>query len=399
MRARQIQIATKILELYLHKAGGHTGVLPLHVFLQGYFRENKQMGSKDRKIASSLLYNYFRLGKILTYLDSQERMAIGSFLCENENSEIFKILFSFLPWFSDEMLTKPLVEKIDILKQNYDSFNLADVFPLDVELSEGIEKEEFYRSFFIRPKLWIRTKRGFQDIVKEELKKKEIPFEVFPEHPQTIGLEIATKLDHLESKNKGLYEVQDLSSQLTGDFLNPAKDSRWWDCCAGSGGKSIMLLDKEPSVKLLATDVRPQIMDNLKVRFKAARLNQYQAAVYDFFGPAALPGKNLDGVIVDAPCSGSGTWGRTPEMLSLFKADEILNFQQKQKRIATAVLPSLKPNKFLIYITCSIFKAENEDVVNYLCENLNLKLDQMQVIQGFENRADSLFVARMIKLV
>lgn len=396
MRERQIQIALKILDLYLKKSGEHSGVLPLHIFLQGYFRENKQMGSKDRKIASSLIYNYFRLGKILSTVDSKERMAIGSFLCENENSEILKVLFSSLPWFNDEMLSKSVSEKVELLKAHYPSFNLADVFPFDAELSEGIEKEKFYKSFFIRPKLWIRIKKGYEKTVAEELENKAVPFEIFPEYPQTIGLEISTKLDQLESKNKGLFEVQDLSSQLTGNYLDPGKDEKWWDCCAGSGGKSLMLLNIEPTVKLLASDIRPQIIENLKTRFKAARINHYQASVFDFLGTRSLPGKNFDGVIVDAPCSGSGTWGRTPEMLSMFDLHEINNYQQKQKNIAAAILPALKPGKPVIYITCSVFKAENEDVINYLVGNFNLKEDKMQLIPGYENRADSLFVARLL---
>ncbi|MDQ3190967.1 MAG: RsmB/NOP family class I SAM-dependent RNA methyltransferase [Bacteroidota bacterium] len=397
MRERQIHIALKILGLYLTKADEHKGILPLHIFLQGYFRENKQMGSKDRKIASSLIYNYFRLGKSLSTLEPQERMAIGSFLCENEYSEILKVLFSSIPWFTESMLEIKLDEKVSLLKEKYPDFKLEEVFPFNNELSEGIDKHKFYMSFLMRPKLWIRIKRGSENIVIEELKSKDISFETFPDKPQTVGMEISTKLDHLVSKNKGLFEVQDFSSQLTGTYLEPEKEERWWDCCAGSGGKSLMLLDKEPKVKLFASDIRPQIIENLKVRFKAARINSYQAAVLDFIGTRTTPGKNFDGIIVDAPCSGSGTWGRTPEMLSLFDSNEINNFQQKQKNIAAAILPTLKSGKSLIYITCSVFKAENEDVVNYLCQNLNLKLDKMQLIPGYENRADSLFVARLIK--
>jgi 16S rRNA (cytosine967-C5)-methyltransferase len=61
------------------------------------------------------------------------------------------------------------------------------------------------------------------------------------------------------------------------------------------------------------------------------------------------------------------------------------------------VVKYLKPGKPLIYITCSVFKAENEDAVDFIVKELGLKLESMQVLKGYERRADTMFVARLIK--
>jgi len=103
----------------------------------------------------------------------------------------------------------------------------------------------------------------------------------------------------------------------------------------------------------------------------------------------------FDGIILDAPCSGSGTWGRTPEMIAQFNPQKIEFFQKLQQNIARNVVKFLKPGKPLIYITCSAFKAENEDVVEFLVKELGLKLEEQQVLKGYTNKADTMFVARL----
>jgi 16S rRNA (cytosine967-C5)-methyltransferase len=84
-------------------------------------------------------------------------------------------------------------------------------------------------------------------------------------------------------------------------------------------------------------------------------------------------------------------------MISQFDEHKIEFFQKLQKTIATNVAKYLKPGKPLIYITCSAFKAENEDVVDYLVKDVGLKLEEKQVLKGYGHKADTMFVARLIK--
>jgi 16S rRNA (cytosine967-C5)-methyltransferase len=154
----------------------------------------------------------------------------------------------------------------------------------------------------------------------------------------------------------------------------------------------------EPTIKLVASDIRESILSNLDERFQQAGLLKYQKKLLDLTqnNDLILHDYAFDGIILDAPCSGSGTWGRTPEMISQFDNHKIDFFQRLQKDITRNVVKHLKPGKPLIYITCSAFKAENEDVVAFMINEFGLKLEKQTVLNGYDNKADTMFVARLI---
>jgi len=370
----------------------YDGVLPLHRFLFSYFKLHKGMGSSDRRWASRYLYSYFRLGKALKKEAQLTRLAIADFLC---NQTLSMVTDHYLPQFRDQVLL-PVQAKIALIETAYPAFKLEDVFAFTAELSEGIDQIEFLSSFFIQPDLFIRIKADdhqqiFDLLTAAETGVKEIT-------AQTLALPNGTKLEKILPENK-YFQVQDLSSQKTGNFFLPQRYDYWWDCCAASGGKSLLLYDMEPKIQLLVSDVRESSLLNLDERFRAAGLKKYQKKVLDLQKNNAqdLHDYAFDGIILDAPCSGSGTWGRTPEMLYHFEEHKIAFFNGLQKNIATNVVQYLKPGKPLIYITCSVFKKENEEVIDYLVKNLPLKLESMQVIKGYNDKADTMFIARLIK--
>lgn len=85
-------------------------------------------------------------------------------------------------------------------------------------------------------------------------------------------------------------------------------------------------------------------------------------------------------------------------MISQFSEKRIADFSALQQNIAKNVVKYLKPGKPLIYITCSVFKAENEDMVDFMAKDLGLSLENKEVLKGYTRKADSMFVARLIKL-
>lgn len=365
---------------------------PLGKFLPGFYRQNKQMGSTDRRIANRLVYNYFRLGKVLSNLPSDERLFIAEFLC---NTQVNSFLQHFKPdWAACVGFTSE--EKIGIIKTAHPDFDLNDVFPWIKEVSEDIDKIAFLESFFTQPDLFIHVHNGYDHLVKAELSKADIVFK--DEGNGCFSLPNGTRLENI-FPTQHWFEVQDHSSQQTANFFKPNKWDSWWDACAASGGKSLLLQEDEPDIKLVVSDIRESILANLDERFIQAGLRKYQKKVLDLTQNVdqTLHDYEFDGIILDAPCSGSGTWGRTPEMISQFDAHKIEFFQKLQKTIAANVIKYLKPGKPLIYITCSAFKAENEDVVDYLVKELGMKVEAHQVLKGYERRADTMFVSRLIK--
>ena len=152
---------------------------------------------------------------------------------------------------------------------------------------------------------------------------------------------------------------------------------------------------------MVVSDIRESVLANLDERFRNAGLLRYQKKVLDLTNNVdpELHNYEFDGIILDAPCSGSGTWGRTPEMISQFQSQKIRFFQRLQQNIASNVIKYLKPGKPLIYITCSVFKEENEDVVKFIVKELSMKLEEQTLLKGYEHKADTMFVARLIRIV
>lgn len=370
----------------------YDGVLPLHRFLFIYFKQNKQMGSSDRRWATRYIYSFFRLGKALPKLDVIERLAVADFLCHTGSSLIIETyLKDLLP-----QLTLTIKEKLDLIQKRYSAFKIEDVFVFRAELSEAIEKEKFYTSFFVQPNLFIRVKGTHIQAVTNQLEAKGVAAEEVVEN--ALALPNGTKLEDVLPDAR-LYQVQDLSSQKTGAYFSPNKYDYWWDCCAASGGKSLLLHDLEPNIELLVSDVRENSLNNLDERFRLAGIKKYHKKVIDLLqnNDQTLHHYEFDGILLDAPCSGSGTWGRTPEMLYYFEKYKIENYVKLQKAFAGSVINYLKPGKPLIYMTCSVFKAENEEVVKYILENFPVKLEKMELIKGYNDKADSMFVARLTK--
>lgn len=370
----------------------YDGNTPLHRFLFAYYKQHKQMGSSDRRWATRYIYSFFRLGKALIQEEPLVRLAVADFLC---NPDASLVSSTYLP----ELATQaelPITGKLELVQKAYPKFKLEDVFSFHAELSAGIDRDAFFSSFFLQPDLFIRLNPTFAEQTFEALKQHEVSYEQLTE--TTLALPNGTKLEQVLPVQK-YYQVQDLSSQKTGEFFKPQPWDKWWDCCAASGGKSLLLHAMEPKVELLVSDVRENSLNNLDERFQEAGLKNYQKKVLDLLqnNDPDLHHYEFDGIVLDAPCSGAGTWGRTPEMLYYFETHKIEYFSKLQKSIAANVIKYLKPGKPLIYITCSAFAQENEAVVSWMLENLPLDLESMELIKGYTQKADTMFVARLIK--
>ena len=350
------------------------------------------MGSSDRRWATRYIYSFFRLGKALSDEAQIHRLAIADFLC---NESLSLVIEDQLPLLKDSIMLG-LDEKLKLIQARYPKFQLSEVFAFQNKTSDAIALADFQRSYFIQPDLFLRIDSGRITQLKTALDARAVEYNEISD--TTIALPNGTKLEQLIADQKH-YQIQDLSSQKTGSYFKPQAWDYWWDCCAASGGKSLLLHDLEPKVQLLVSDVRANSLANLDERFQEAGLKKYQKKVLDLLqnNDPDLHHYEFDGIILDAPCSGSGTWGRTPEMLCYFEEHKIEYFSKLQKAIAANVVKYLKEGKPLVYITCSVFEAENQEVVSWMLEHLPLDLEHMEVIKGYDKKADTMFVARLIK--
>ncbi|MEP6711076.1 MAG: Fmu (Sun) domain-containing protein [Ferruginibacter sp.] len=377
-----ISSSIKIIESY-------TAIEPFAGHLKKYFAANKKYGSKDRKTIASLCYNYFRLGHALKNKTTEEKIFAGLFLTENKANALLEAL---KPALNDKIeLTLP--EKLVLL-----DINAGNIFPFVNALGEGLKDNSFYESFLQQPHLFLRLRPGKKSIVQSKLTNAAISFNVLKD--ECIELENATSLDDVIKINKEVV-VQDASSQKVFNYLDtsPVISNKnkltAWDCCAASGGKSILLHDKlKGNLQLTVSDIRENILVNCKKRLQEAGVNIYKSVITDLTKNTSQIGEDSFSIVIcDAPCTGSGTWGRTPEQLLYYKQNNIQEYAKKQKLIAENALQHLTKDGLFFYITCSVFKKENEAVAEYLKEKFHLQLLQMEYIKGYEIKADTMFVA------
>jgi 16S rRNA (cytosine967-C5)-methyltransferase len=161
----------------------------------------------------------------------------------------------------------------------------------------------------------------------------------------------------------GAFEVQDLASQAVGLACAPRGRERWWDACAGAGGKTLhlaALLRGKGTV--VATDVKPRKLDEARRRVRRADGQNVEIRAWDGERP---PGGSptFDGALVDAPCTGIGTWRRNPDGRWRTTPDDVRELSAMQRRILARVADGVRPGGRLIYAVCTITRAETEDVV------------------------------------
>ena len=150
-------------------------------------------------------------------------------------------------------------------------------------------------------------------------------------------------------------------------------------------------------MELTVTDIRASILRSLIERFELydlsaemiAELNVNKKKELDI-----LEERKFDFIICDVPCTGSGTWARTPEQCYFFEKKEVKNFHRRQLDILNNASSRLKVGGQVLYITCSVFAKENEAVVAaFLEDNMSFKEVKSTYLDGTKKQADTLFVS------
>jgi 16S rRNA (cytosine967-C5)-methyltransferase len=388
--ASYLQTATDLLKNY----SGHP---PFHQYLKNFFKQHKKYGSTDRKQIAQFCYAYYRVGKAMPNNFSAQRFAAGLWLTSTAKNLAVTYLESLWPQRNNFSLQ----EKINFLQQNI-SFNADEIFDFAQQLSISLNIQMFQQSHLIQPAMYLRIRPSKKEVVFKKLAALNWLYEYV--EPNTIKLSSGYAIEQFFNIDEEVC-IQDMSSQQVKICIQKAQQittraiQKVWDVCAASGGKSILVYDTLPSIQLTVSDVRQSIIQNLHGRLNKAGIKKYNTFVLDVTQPSATLTSlynTFDLVIADVPCSGSGTWSRTPEQLVFFNDEKIHAYAATQHKILQNILPTIKPDGYLLYCTCSVFKTENEDQIAWL-QQQGLQLVHMQYLEGYSQQADTLFAALLQK--
>jgi 16S rRNA (cytosine967-C5)-methyltransferase len=201
--------------------------------------------------------------------------------------------------------------------------------------------------------------------VRKELKLAGIDATPTPYSPWGLRVDGKPALTRLDAFARGAIEVQDEGSQLLALITDARRGQMVVDFCAGAGGKTLALgAAMRNTGRLYAFDISAHRLDNLKPRLARSKLsNVHPAAIAHERDERIkrLAGK-IDRVIVDAPCSGLGTLRRNPDLKWRQKPQDIAELAAKQAAILESAARLLKPGGRIVYATCSVLRAENEDI-------------------------------------
>ena len=227
---------------------------------------------------------------------------------------------------------------------------------------------EWLRQLQREPTLWIRAKQGLGSKVSASLGNctpASVPqLSALNSQVSAFSYSGLTDLYRTPEFQAGEFEIQDLASQLVSLACAPQPGETWWDACAGEGGKTMHLSDLMNNKGLLwASDRSKRRLEKLKERAARAKVFNFRTASWE--GGAHLPTKGkFNGILVDAPCSGVGTWQRNPHARWTTTPKDVQELAVVQLGLLNHAAGSLKPKGRLVYAVCTLTRAETTAVAD-----------------------------------
>jgi 16S rRNA (cytosine967-C5)-methyltransferase len=199
---------------------------------------------------------------------------------------------------------------------------------------------------------------------------------------------------------QGLIEIQDFASQKAGASVQARPGDVVWDACAGGGGKTLQIASRlQNKGAVYASDVREFKLEEVKKRARRAGFFNVRCEPWDGVALPSFPREvekrgGFDWVLVDAPCSSSGTWRRNPDAKYRIGESSVAEISALQKSILSNAARAVGAKGNLVYSTCSWLVDENEDVVRaFLSENPSFHLLEMRLLGSPCANSDTLFSA------
>lgn len=385
--ASRIQATIEILEAEQLKR------MPLDACVGDYMRNRRYIGSKDRAEVAERIYNmtraHARLGWWLDHTGAPDtprnRMICWLALAENISAERYAQLFDDSQ-YAPQILSD---EEIDLAEKVVGKDLDHDDMPQTIRLECPPQYEEALRTVFgdafgdemtamLEPAtLDLRVNAYVMDRenARQSLYKDGVETDFTTLSPWGLRCREKAYLSKTKAMNKGWVEIQDEGSQMIAHICDVKPGMQILDYCAGGGGKALALAAAmQRKGRLVAMDIDARRLEKGRVRYK-------KAGIADIIEVRPLSDDRhrkwlkrqkgtFDVTIIDVPCSGTGTWRRNPDMRWRSNAPELSALLPVQAEILDKIAHTVKTGGKLVYATCSLLRAENEDQIEaFLARN------------------------------
>lgn len=389
-------------------------VRPLDKSLRLFFHEHRSFGAKDRRVISSAVYGMARHS---SFIETWQQAA---------GEEAGEIFFPAAALVCEGLLEKasftelihiPEAEKIygalraGSLPENSpadktEALALRYSFPLWLvrkwQKYFGTDTEALLQASNQRADLTVRVNalKTDRETLRRLLKDQNI-LAVNTVH-SLWGLKLPERAALTDSKafREGRFEIQDEGSQMIVLTLDPRPGETVWDACAGGGGKTIFaaaLMNNQG--RIVAADARDEMRKEVEKRALRAGVKIIESLSFEQIGKTDYFQAGFDRILIDAPCSGSGTLRRNPENKWRLTPEKITEYARAQKALLADYAKYLKPGGTLVYATCSLEAEENEIVADDFLK-ANPEFTRAQADMRFYphiHGSDGFYIAKLVR--
>lgn len=359
--------------------------IPADKMLESYFKGHRYIGSKDRGAISELVYWTLRHKAIvewwLAYVGfdhiNGRSLALAALLLRGEYNSTSILSLTKDSQYSVPPLGDNEVKMIDKLSgkslthpqmpQNV-KLNYPEWMQPHVEEAFGDDLEEalIALSYQAPTDLRVNTLKATREELLDALTKEG--FEVIPTPTSPVGVRLMKRAPIFTSATfkKGWFEVQDEGSQMVALVTDAQPSHKVIDFCAGAGGKTLAIAaEMKNKGRVLAWDTSEKRLGQITVRLRRSGVGNVQTHVLSSESDQFIKRHkaSADRVLVDAPCSGTGTWRRNPDLKWRFTPQDLSEVLAVQERILESAARLVKPGGRLIYATCSFLKSENDQQI------------------------------------
>ncbi|MBY0463139.1 MAG: RsmB/NOP family class I SAM-dependent RNA methyltransferase [Alphaproteobacteria bacterium] len=352
--------------------------IPADKVMTSFFRERRFIGGGDRRAIAELTYailrDYFKLNWF--FKTDSARLLVIVYLTVIEKKSLSSLESLFVnEIFCPSPLTSAEIKIIKTLKPDkslplWAEYNVPeDIIPYLEESFPSTFKDELLALNKQAPfDLRVNTLKNSLTIVLKQFERDQIEAKPTPLSPIGIRLVKRRPLPDYPLWKDGSIEVQDEGSQLIALLCKAEPGMSVLDYCAGAGGKSLAIAARmQNKGHLVLSDILEWRLKRAQERLKRAGIHNYECRLVTDKHWFKRQEKRFDRVLVDAPCSGTGTWRRNPDLKMKFTKQDLLELTQKQEEILNKASKFVKPKGLLIYATCSLLQVENhQQIKNFL---------------------------------